>query len=205
MIKVDARGDVCPIPIVKTKNAIAELSGAGQVEVLVDNHTAVENLEKMAKQKQYQVESEQLEDGTYKVLFSIGEQTPGSAPQETAVCGCTPMADTAGAVCVISSSKMGEGSEELGSALMKAFIYALTKQETLPSCMLFYNGGVKLTCEDSPVLEDLKELEEQGVEIFSCGTCLNYYGLTEQLKIGSVINMYAIAEKMMQARIVVKP
>ena len=88
---------------------------------------------------------------------------------------------------------------------MKGFIYAISQQDTLPATMLFYNGGAKLTCEDAPTLEDLKSLEAQGVEILTCGTCLNHYGLTEKLQVGTVTNMYVIAEKMTQASLIVKP
>ena len=106
---------------------------------------------------------------------------------------------------MISSDQMGNGSEELGRTLLKAFIYAVTQQDELPRTMLFYNSGVHLTCEESPALEDLKSLEAQGVEIMSCGTCLNYYGLTEKLRVGTVTNMYVIVEKMEQAGLIVKP
>ena len=68
-----------------------------------------------------------------------------------------------------------------------------------------YNGGAKLSVEGSDSLEDLKLLESQGVEILTCGTCLNHYGLTEKLAVGNVTNMYVICEKMMQAGKVVKP
>ena len=100
---------------------------------------------------------------------------------------------------------MGTGSEELGRALLKAFVFALTQQDRLPKTILFYNGGAALTCEGSPMLEDLKALEAQGVEIMTCGTCLNFYGLTEKLAVGSVTNMYVIVEKLTQAGNVVKP
>ena len=100
---------------------------------------------------------------------------------------------------------MGGGSEELGKTLMKAFIYAVTQQDELPKTMLFYNSGVYMTCEDSPAIEDLKSLEAQGVEIMSCGTCLNYYGLSEQLQVGTVTNMYVIVETMEQADLLIKP
>ena len=96
---------------------------------------------------------------------------------------------------MISADHMGEGDEELGKVLIKGFIYALTEQDVLPQTILFYNGGAKLTCEESPTLEDLKSLEAQGVEILTCGTCLNHYGLTDKLQVGSVTNMYVIAEK----------
>ena len=100
---------------------------------------------------------------------------------------------------------MGQGDGELGKILMKGFIYALTQQDSLPSTILFYNSGARLTCEDAPTLEDLKSLEAQGVEILTCGTCLNHYGLTEKLLVGSVTNMYVITEKMTHADLIVKP
>jgi selenium metabolism protein YedF len=100
---------------------------------------------------------------------------------------------------------MGIGDDTLGATLMKGFIYALSQQDTLPKTILFYNGGAKLTCEDAPTLEDLKSMEAQGVEIMTCGTCLNHYGLTDKLQVGTVTNMYVIAEKMTQADLIVKP
>ena len=108
-------------------------------------------------------------------------------------------------VVVISSDKMGEGDEALGTLLMKGFVFALTQQDELPKTILFYNGGAKLTCENAPTLEDIKSLEAQGVEILTCGTCLNHYGLAEKLQVGGVTNMYVIAEKMLQASLIIKP
>lgn len=200
MIKVNAMGDACPIPVVKTKNAIKELKGSGQVETLVDNEIAVQNLTKMANQKGYGVTSEKLEEGRYRVVMTIGEITAEEVKEEV----CIPDSRS-NKLVVVSSSFMGNGDDELGAALMKAFIFALTQQEELPSAVIFYNGGAKLTCEDSPTLDDIKSLEAQGVEIMTCGTCLNHYGLSDKLKVGSVTNMYAIAEKMMNAGLIIKP
>lgn len=100
---------------------------------------------------------------------------------------------------------MGHGGDELGTALMKGFLYALSQQEDLPTTILFYNGGASITCEGSVSLEDLKSMEAQGVEILTCGTCLNFYGLTEKLAVGSVTNMYTIVEKMNGADRIIKP
>ena len=100
---------------------------------------------------------------------------------------------------------MGRGDDELGHKLMKAFIFAVTQQEELPSTMLFYNGGAKLTVEGSPVLDDLKGLAEQGVEILTCGTCLDFYGLKEKLAVGGITNMYEIVEIMESAGTIVRP
>ncbi len=202
MIQVNAMGDACPIPVVKTKNAIAQLGGAGVVETLVDNEIAVQNLTKMANQKGYGVTHEQLGERQYKVTMTIGE---AAAAADDAPC-CVPTAPRGdNTVVVISSSTMGTGDEQLGKTLLKAFLYALSQQDTLPRTILFYNGGAALTCEDSPALEDLRAMAEQGVEILTCGTCLNYYGLTDRLQVGGVSNMYTIVEKMTQADRLVKP
>ena len=200
MIKIDARGDACPLPVVKAKKAIAELRGPGEVEVLVDNEIAVQNLTKMAQQKGYLSSSEKLAEQEYRVRFTIKDTpaaetaVPGKVKQQAEAETCIPDART-DTVVVIASDK----------TLLKAFVFSLTQQDKLPKTILFYNGGASLTCEGSPMLEDLKALEAEGVEILTCGTCLNYYGITEKLAVGGVTNMYVIAEKMLNAGNVVKP
>ena len=108
-------------------------------------------------------------------------------------------------IIVVSSNEMGQGEKALGQTLIKAFLFAVTKQDKLPSKMLFYNSGAYLTCEGSDSLEDLKTLEAEGVEIYTCGTCLNFYELTEKLAVGSITNMYDIVEMMEKAGKVIKP
>ena len=110
-----------------------------------------------------------------------------------------------GTVVAVSSDKMGSGNDELGKVLMKGFLFAVTQLDELPKTMLFYNGGATLTTEGSDSLEDLKSLEAQGVEIMTCGTCLDYYGLKEKLAVGTVTNMYSIVETMDQATKVIRP
>ena len=171
-----------------------------------DNAIAVQNLEKMAKQKQLECSWEQQDEHTYRV-FIKAEGAVDEAGEETAECiPCQPVSEKTGnTIVVLSSDCMGEGDEVLGRALMKGFIYALTSQEGLPDTVIMYNGGARLPVEGSESLEDLKLLESQGVEILTCGTCLNHYGLTEKLSVGGVTNMYVICEKMLQAEKVVKP
>ena len=207
MIKVNAMGDACPIPVVKTKNAICELQGGGTVETLVDNEIAVQNLTKMANQKGYGVHSEKISDNEFKVTMTVNAEAAPTArnpacPIEN--CPVTP-ARKKNIVVVISSNQMGSGQEELGKSLLKGFIYALSQQDTLPSTILFYNSGAYITSEESASIEDLKSLEAQGVEILTCGTCLNFYGLTDKLQVGEITNMYVIAEKMTQADLIVQP
>ncbi len=204
MMQVNALGDACPIPVVKTKNAIRDLNGSGVVETLVDNEIAVQNLTKMANQKGYGVRSEKTAPQQFKVTMTIGEQSQIPDAGDETVCLVKP-ANQKKTVVVIDSLQMGGGSEELGKTLLKGFLYALNQQEQLPSTILFYNGGAAMTCTDSPSLEDLRSLEAQGVEILTCGTCLNFYGLTEKLQVGEVTNMYVIVETLTQADLIVKP
>ena len=200
---VNALGEQCPIPVVKTKNAIKAMTSPGELAVWVDNEIAVQNLTKMANQKNYGVHSEKLEEGKYQVILTIGEVNT-AAENEPAAEEC--IVDVRSSkVVVISSDCMGEGDPVLGKLLLKGFIFALTQQDILPKTILFYNGGAHLTCEGSASLEDLRSLEAQGVEIMTCGTCLNHYGLTEKLAVGSVTNMYVIAETMLKASSVIKP
>ena len=100
---------------------------------------------------------------------------------------------------------MGKGDPELGRILMKGFIYTLSEMEKLPKTILFYNEGVKLVIDGAESLQDLKSLEKRGVEILACGTCLNFYGVTEKLSVGSVTNMYTIIERQLNATKVIKP
>ena len=201
--KVDARGEKCPVPLVKARKAAAALEGAGTVEILVDEEIAVQNLEKMAAQKQYGFARGEGPDGSVSVTLTVNG-TESTAGEDDAV-ECTVPSGKQNTVVVLSSNKMGEGNEELAKTLMKGFLYALAEQEVVPSCVLLYNSGVRLSTENDDAVHDLRALEEAGAEILSCGTCLNFYGLTDKLRVGSVTNMYAIVEKMMAAGKLVKP
>ncbi len=201
MITVNAMGDNCPIPVIKTKKAMQGLKGPDMIEVLVDNEIAVQNVSKMAASGGGKVTSEKLGEKEYKVTI----ETEGlQAVPETEEVQCeTDRKDDS--VVVISSDRMGNGNDDLGKVLVKGFLFAVTQLENLPKTMLFYNGGAVLTCEGSDSLEDLKSLEAQGVEILTCGTCLDYYGLKEKLSVGAVTNMYSIVEAMAGAGKIIKP
>lgn len=200
MIKVNAIGDNCPIPVIKTKKAMQEVTGDETIEVLVDNEIAVQNVTKMASSAGASVSSEKIAEKEFKLTIQVN----GAVAGEDTEVACMP--DQRGnLVIAFDSDRMGSGNDELGKVLIKGFIFAVTQLEQLPKTMLFYNGGATLTAEGSDSLEDLKSLESQGVEILTCGTCLNYYGLTEKLQVGSVTNMYTIVEKLTEADKVVKP
>ena len=221
-VTVDARGLACPMPVVNAKKAAEEMKNGGVLEVLVDNEIAVQNLKKFAGQKGYTASCEKTAEKEYRVLIQVdggSEAVAGSGIDATGVnaghqdgmmaeaddIACAPDARKSGMVIVLSANVMGTGDEKLGTSLMKAFVFAVTKQDMLPENILCYNTGAYLTCEGSDSLEDLKALEAEGVKVLTCGTCLDFYGLKEKLAVGSVTNMYEIVEIMENAGSVIRP
>lgn len=187
---VDARGLPCPQPVIHTKKALETLKDTGEVITIVDNEVARDNVIKLARSLDCIVEVEQR--GADYYIHIRKEGLPA-----TQVC-VVP-----GQIVMITSDSLGRGSQELGEVLMRNFLYTLTEGEVMPRRLLFINSGVKLCCEGSPALASLLDLEQRGVEILACGTCLDYYQLKEKLCVGSVTNMYTIVEHLMAAEKVI--
>ena len=194
MKTLDCRGLECPLPVVKTKEALKE---ENVVSTIVDNEIAVENLTKFAKVKNYTVNSKK-EGEDYIVEISKGDEEADFEVEYT-YADCSLAKPKMVVVC--ASNVMGS-DPDLGAILMKSFIFSLTKQDVLPDEMIFYNEGVKITTTKS---ETLKYLADNGVEIVSCGTCLDFFHLKEELQVGSVTNMYDIVERMEKADKIIKP
>lgn len=209
---VDARGLACPLPVVNAKKAVGEFQEDGVLRVLVDNEIAVQNLQKFASQKGLQAAGEKKGEKEYEVTIQVvkgGAAAPAPVPaaegEEEEAIACSPDSRKKGLVAVLSANVMGGGEEKLGRALMKAFVFALTKQDMLPETIVCYNSGAYLTCEGSDSLEDFKALEAEGVNIMTCGTCLDFYGIKDTLAVGTVTNMYDIVETMENAKSVIRP
>lgn len=185
MKRIDCRGLACPKPVILTKK---ELDGmeSGEIEVVVDNEAAKENVSKLAASMGLDCIQREGE-GLYYITIN---------KKSSECCSAADIANNRNITILVSSDKFGTGDDRLGAALMKSYMYALTESEPKPKTMLFVNSGVNLTTEGSDVIESLKALEGQGVEILSCGTCLDFYSLKEKLLIGTVTNMYTIVEKM---------
>ena len=198
-VTVNAMGKQCPVPVVMAQKALEDMQVPGVLEVLVDNETAVQNLSRLAASCQLPVHAEKTGEGQFTVSMEV--TAPVQVQEET---GCIP-ATRGDLVGAVGSNRMGDGEEALGKTLMKGFLYAVSQLPVLPKTILFYNAGAYLTCAGSDSLEDLKFMEAQGVEIRTCGTCLDYYKLKEMLAVGSVTNMYAIVETLAAAGKVIKP
>ncbi|MDO5135026.1 MAG: sulfurtransferase-like selenium metabolism protein YedF [Eubacteriales bacterium] len=202
MIKVDAMGEACPIPVIKTKKALDSLTGPSIVQTHVDNEVAVQNLSKLAGSRSMEVSSEKVEEKHFVVTIRAeGAPQPAQADEPTA---CIPDARE-NIVVAVGSALMGSGDPELGKVLMKSFLYAVSQMDKLPKTILFYNGGATIPIQGSDSLDDLRSLEAMGVQIRTCGTCLNFYGLTDKLAVGEVSNMYDIVETLAGASKVIRP
>lgn len=200
---VDARGMACPLPVVHTKKAAEGMAAGDTLTVLVDNEIAVQNLQRFASHKGYPVSAEKRAEKEFAVIMQITGGVPAAQGEEAPA--CTPDSRKRGMVVVLSANTMGTGDPKLGTALLKAFVFALTKQDRLPETILCYNTGATLTCEGADTLEDMKALEAEGVTIRTCGTCLDFYGLKDKLAVGSVTNMYDIVETMETAGSIIRP
>ena len=199
---VNAVGEQCPIPVVKATKALGEMKEAGVLEVHVDNEIAVQNVTRLGTGKGFKVTSEKKGDKLFVVTMEVTSLPEAKAAEPEVACIPDVRGNT---VVAIDTAAMGRGDDELGKTLMKGFIYALSQLEELPKTIIFYNGGATIPVEGSVSVEDLKSMEAQGVEILTCGTCLNFYGLTDKLVVGEIANMYGIVEKLSGAAKVIKP
>ncbi len=194
MKSIDCRNMACPVPVVTTKRALEEAAGEA-VQVLVDPGAPRENVTRVARNRGYAVEESAVEGGFCLIISPAGASLP-SVPEKGQRSGRTVM--------LVPSDRLGEGPEELGRLLMKNFIITLLDLEEMPDRMLFLNSGVLLTTEGSEVLEALDKLGNRGVEVLSCGACLDFFHRKEQLRAGGVTNMFTIAESLMQAGSVIR-
>jgi selenium metabolism protein YedF len=179
---VDARKKACPQPVIMTKKEADE--GAEEITVIVDNGTAKLNVTKFGSQLKYTVTAEDKEDGTYILLKKSAESKEQSEK-------ISKIQDK-NIGYLITTDKLGKGSEDLGRILMKSFLFTLSETKPYPDFLIFLNSGVKLATEGSESIDDLMKLKEGSVEIVSCGTCLDFFEIKSKLRVGSVSNMYDI-------------
>ena len=196
MSVVDCRGLACPEPVMTTKKALDQLK-EGELLVIVDNAVSCNNVERFAQSQGCSVEVEQRkEDFSLRIRKGRGVQEAEPPHEKEKV---------RKVVVYINSDLMGGGDEALGSFLMKAFLKTLLDLDAKPNRLILINSGVRLASEGSKVLDSLIALSEKGVEIHSCGSCLDFYGLKGKLKVGVVSNMVEIIQSMVEADRLIRP
>ena len=196
MQEIDCRGKACPQPVITTKKALDQMN-EGDLTIIVDNPSSSENVERFAQSQGCSVKMEKKGQDFY-----VHIQRGDGKDQDKAV-----RKEEKGkkVVVYVNSDLLGAGDEALGSFLMKAFLKTLLGLEKKPDRLILINSGVRLASEDSQVLETLKTLSENGVEIVSCGTCLDFYKLREKLSVGKISNMYDIIQSMLEADRLIRP
>jgi selenium metabolism protein YedF len=183
---IDARGLSCPQPVVLTKKALEK---ADDLIVIVDNATAKQNVSRLAESHGLGITVEEKGDGIYLRLTRPADESLG---------GKVPLLFEP-TVLLVSSSTLGRGDDELGNVLMRSFIHTLGESDIKPHKIIFMNSSVKLVAQGSEVIDDLRALEKESVEILACGTCLGHFGLKDAVKAGRISNMYEITMALMKA------
>ncbi len=193
MKEIDCRGLACPQPVLTTKKAMEE-SPDKEFILIVDNPSARDNVERFAQSQGAKVRVDQRGNDFYLHIQKgeLEEKMELATKAEKIV-------------VYINSNVMGVGDEALGTILMRSFLKTLLDLKPIPSKLIFVNAGVRLTTEGSEVLESLKALSGKGVAILSCGTCLDFYGLKEKLKVGVISNMFDIAQSLLEADRLIRP
>jgi selenium metabolism protein YedF len=202
---VDARGLGCPQPVILAKQA---LERHRRIVVLVNDPIAAENVRRLGVKMGCEITMDRKDDGDLHIHLSHSGTAQADASIEVAPeadrMSCAPGHNET-LVVVISENSMGRGNEELGYILIKAFLHTLLQLDRLPDRMIFYNTGVKLVVTGSDVLDDLHQLQNAGVDILVCGTCVNYFGLSDSIAAGRISNMFEIANAMTEAGKLIAP
>jgi len=201
---IDVRDLACPGPVLKLRELLNE--GEREITMHVADELCRSNVTRFAASRNAEAEVEDPGDGTFVVRINAGGDSTGTRSGEEALMVSEVSGATVGPrVVQITAGTMGSGDDELGALLLRSFLKTQAELEQKPDAILFYNDGVKLCCEGSYLLDDLRSLEAAGIEIIACGTCLNFFELSEQLRVGRVTDMLEIAGRLAEAGSIVRP
>jgi selenium metabolism protein YedF len=201
---VDTKGQLCPAPLIAAKKALKETAKGESFIILTDNKTSFDNLCRFLKDNKADLTITESE-GVWNLAVT---RKSGDFVESRITEYCAPDVshfEKGDYVVAFTSDKMGDGDDDLGHLLISTFVKALKDLDKLPQHMVFYNKGVTLAKINSPVIEYIKDLEKMGVEIHLCSTCVNYYKLENSMGVGTLSNMYSIAEIMASSGNVIKP
>ncbi len=204
VVKIDARGLSCPQPVLLTKKTI-EKSAATVFVVIVDNQISRENVLRFLNSQGFQVDSREIASDHFEIQASREAMVPEPADEQPRAGIDSVNPAESRLVIFVGSCYMGSGDQDLGSKLMRGFLRTLIDMHFNPWRMIFINSGVKLTTTDEEATEALALLSEKGVEILSCGTCLQHYGVDDRLAVGRSTTMYEVLETLEKAGKVISP
>ena len=196
-MKVDVRGLPCPQPVIKTKEALENAKGEPLL-VIASNEESTENIKRFLNYSGVQIDKIEEENGEFYIYTKEYSLTPDKDLEPQASI-CPPPQTRTGTTIFINKDRLGHGSDELGKTLINAFIATIKDLSVQPRTICFMNTGVKLTIEGAETQPYLRELEEKGIELLVCGTCLGYFNLKEKLGAGKISNMYDISETMLKS------
>ena len=201
---VDTNGQKCPVPIIETRKALRASQVGETFVIITDNKTAFSNISRFLGDNKIKFSvSEEKGTWTFNITNEIGEFV--AYPAEDYCETAQPEIPSGNYTIVISSELMGQGDDELGRKLMKSFFVALSCLDSMPSSVMFYNSGVKLAVDESPVIEILHEIEKKGVEILICGTCVDHFNIGDKISVGRISDMYIITQKLSETGNIIKP
>ena len=202
MKNLDEREFLCPLPVVHVKKAIEESKKGDLIVVKVNDNVKLENIKRLCANRGCDFSINEHSKDDIDIIITVGEKSISGNYNYSS---CDIPEEKGKIVVKISSLMMGSGDETLGKNLLKAFLFALSKQDKLPDIMLFYNSGAFVTQKNSESIETLRELQEHGVKIYTCGTCLDFYNIKDSLGVGEITNMYDIVSYIENAAKIIAP
>jgi selenium metabolism protein YedF len=205
MKSVDTRGLTCPAPLIRTRQGLTEAAPGETVQVIIDNSTSLSNVKRYLSDNKLPFTVK--EEGEIAIVTVVRGEKAEISANETEYCEISAPAPPGrrNTVVAVTSERMGSGDDELGTKLMVSFFRTLVMVEPAPASVVFYNTGVKLALDDSPVLEHIRELIEKGTAIYLCSTCINHFGIRERLPVGSFSDMYQIMNILKDADHIIRP
>jgi selenium metabolism protein YedF len=204
MLIVDTKGELCPVPIIETRKALKSSQTGETIQVLTDNKTAFSNISRYLTDNKIKFNVAE-EKGVWTFTITNEKGFSDTTRAEDYCEAIVPDFKTGEFAVVISSELMGQGDDELGKKLMKSFFVALSCLDSMPSSIMFYNSGVRLTVDDSHVIDILHEIENKGVELLICGTCVDHFKLGSRIEVGKISDMYIITDKLSRTGNIIKP
>ena len=203
---IDTRGLTCPAPLIKTRQGMNEAAPGEPVQILIDNPTSLSNVKRYLTDNK--IEFSVREEGALATVTINRVSESELSANESEYCTTESLLAPSGSrrtVVAVTSDKMGSGDDELGLKLMISFFRTLVLLEPEPSAVVFYNTGVKMALDDSPVLEHIRELAGRGTSIYLCSTCISHFGIRDRLPVGSFSDMYQIMNVLKDADHIIRP